>query len=65
MLRTRLTLQAGAPGTKRLLALFGERLLRVRYRYDDERRIRLTTIELIIEERSLGPKVQRRSKPRQ
>jgi len=53
VLRTRLTLRAGAPGTKRLLAFFGERLLRVRYRYDNERRVRLTTVELIVDERDL------------
>jgi len=53
VLRTRLTLRPGRPGTKRLLAFFGERLLRVRYRYDDERHIRCTTVELIVDQRDL------------
>jgi len=53
VLRIRLTPSPGAPGTKRFLAFFGDRLLRVRYRYDDEQRLRLTTVELIVDQRSL------------
>ena len=50
MLRTRATLQPGRPGTKKLLAQYGSRLVCVRYRYDDERQTRCKTIELVIEE---------------
>lgn len=50
MLRTRLTLQPGRPGTKRLVKEFGERLVCVRYRYDDLRNRRLKTVELIVED---------------
>lgn len=50
MLRTRLTLKPGAAGTKKLLAEYGSRLICVRYRYDDERRTRCKTVELVIEE---------------
>ena len=50
MSKTRLTLPAGAPGTKRLVERYGERLLCVRYRYDRERRVRIKTVELIEEE---------------
>jgi hypothetical protein len=38
------------PGTKRLLARYGERLVCVRYLYDDARNRRLKTVELAIEE---------------
>jgi hypothetical protein len=40
----------GQPGTKRLQQQFGERLLCVRYRYDEVRRVRIKTVELIIDE---------------
>lgn len=50
MLRTRITLKPGRPGTKRLLAEYGSRLICVRFRYDDERQTRCKTIELVIDE---------------
>src|SRR5438093_758181 len=40
----------GANGTKGLVARYGDRLVCVRYRYDEERRKRLKTVELIEEE---------------
>ena len=46
---TRLSLAPGQNGTKKLLAEYGDRLVRVRYRYDAERSLRLKTVELIIE----------------
>jgi hypothetical protein len=49
MFRTLLTRRAGAPGTKRLLREHGDRLVCVRYRYDDEVGERLKTVELIVE----------------
>lgn len=49
-MKTRLTLKPGANGTKTLLRKYGGRLLAVRYRYDEERRVRLKTVELIEEE---------------
>lgn len=48
-LETRLSLAPGQNGTKRLLARFGERLVRVRHRYDSERKVRIKTVELIVE----------------
>ena len=45
----------GAPGTKRLVERFGDTLLCVRYRYDPLRNSRLTTVELIVEERPSKP----------
>jgi len=49
-METRLTLRPGMPGTKRLLARYGERLVCVRYLCDEARNRRLKTVELVIEE---------------
>jgi hypothetical protein len=49
-MKSRLNLKAGQKGTKRLTERFGDQLLYVRYRYDEERGVRLKTVELIIEE---------------
>jgi hypothetical protein len=43
-------LKPGQPGTKRLLAQYGERLVCVRYRYDPCRQRRFKTVELVVEE---------------
>ncbi|MGH9787006.1 MAG: hypothetical protein ACRD88_22780 [Terriglobia bacterium] len=48
-METRLSLAPGQNGTKKLLATYGERLLRVRYRYDAARGVRHKTVELIVE----------------
>ena len=48
-METRLSLAPGQNGTKKLLARFGERLVRVRYRYDATRKLRIKTVELIVE----------------
>ena len=48
-METRLTLRPGQAGTKKLLARYGERLLRVRYLYDEKAERRLKTVELIVE----------------
>jgi len=49
-METRLTLRPGMPGTKKLVARYGERLVCVRYLYDETRSRRLKTAELVIEE---------------
>ncbi len=43
-------LKPGQPGTKRLVAQYGEQLICVRYRYDSVRKTRRKTIELLVEE---------------
>ena len=48
-METRLTRRPGEPGTKKLLARFGERLVRVRYLYDAVNGRRLKTVELVVE----------------
>ena len=55
-MKTRLRLKPGQKGTKKLAAEYGDRLVCVRYRYDSERKKRVKTIELIIEEVDWSPK---------
>jgi hypothetical protein len=47
---TKATLKPGQNGTKRLTEKYGERLVCVRYKYDEGTRKRYTTVELIEEE---------------
>ncbi len=47
------SLQPGQNGTKKFADLYGERLLCVRYREDSEQNRRVTTVELIVDERPL------------
>lgn len=54
-MRTRLTLQPHQDGAKYLLIQYGERLVRIHYRYDEERKRRIKTVELIVEENSWEP----------
>ena len=49
-MRTGLNLKPGEKGTKRLVEQFGDRFVCVRYRYDEERKKRFKTVELIVEE---------------
>ena len=50
-MEVRKTLRAGEKGTKRWQAEYKEKLLNVRYRYDDGSRMRYTTVEIIVEEK--------------
>lgn len=54
-MKTRLSLKPGQKGTKRLTERFGESLLFVRYRYDEQRGIRLKTVELVVEQTPWQP----------
>jgi hypothetical protein len=58
-METRLTLRPGMPGTKKLHARFGDRLVCVRYLYDKEKRRRLKTIEPVVEEIEWQPRDRR------
>ncbi len=51
-MRTVKTLKPGQKGTKELLTRFGPSLLYVRYRYDEDRREHVKTVELVV--RRLG-----------
>lgn len=44
-------LKPGQKGTRRLVEQYGDALLCVRYRYDVKRRVRLKTVEIIVDER--------------
>ena len=46
-------LNPGMNGTKRYQQRFGERLLFVRYRHDERHQRRVTTVELIVDEKPL------------
>jgi ATP-dependent protease HslVU (ClpYQ) ATPase subunit len=49
-LKVRLTLNPGDRGTKKLVNEFGDKLICVRYRYDEKRGRRLKTVETIVED---------------
>ena len=59
MLRTRLTLRPGQPGTRKLVEEYGARVVCVRYRYDDAEKKRYKTVELIVEEVDWVPRPRR------
>ena len=54
-MRTRLTLQPEQEGAKQLRDRYGERLVCVRYRYDETKKQRWKTVELIIEKSEWEP----------
>ncbi len=56
-MRTRSILKPGQRGTKRLVEQYGASLLCVRYRYDEVRRKRFKTIELVVEESAWSPQI--------
>ena len=55
-METRLTLRPGQPGTKKLLARYGDRLVCVRYLYDTASGQRLKTVELVVDSVKWRPK---------
>lgn len=54
-MRTRLTLHPDQDGAKQLRDRYGEQLVCVRYRYDEIRKRRWKTVELIVEDRAWDP----------
>jgi hypothetical protein len=59
-MRTRLTLHPDQDGAKQLREQYGDRLVCVRYRYDERQKQRWKTVELIIEKRDWEPPTPRR-----
>lgn len=57
-MRTRLTLRPTQDGAKQLYDRDGERLICVRYRYDERKKRRWKTVELIVEESPWEPTPQ-------
>ena len=51
----RSTVHPGQRGAKKLLTQYGDRLVCVRYRYDEQRQKRVKTVELIVEEEPWVP----------
>lgn len=52
---TRRTVYPGYPGSKKWQKIYGDKLLCVRYKYDDVNKKRITTIELIVDEQDWKP----------
>ena len=55
-MKTKLHLKPGENGTKSLVKKYGDRLICVRYRYDEEKKRKYKTIELVIEDNAWQPK---------
>ena len=49
MMKIKRILQPGQPGTKKLAERYGDKLVCVRYRYDNEKKTMFKTIEIIID----------------
>jgi len=49
-MNSRSTVRPGQRGAKKLFTQYGERLVCVRYRYDEQRQKRLKTVALLVEE---------------
>jgi len=49
-MQTRLTLKPGQNGTRKWVEKYGDKLVSVRYRYDEKSNKRFKTVELIVEE---------------
>ena len=60
-MRTSTTVRPGHRGTKKFLAQYGDRRVCVRYRSDEQKRKRLKTVELIVEERPWTPRPGRKT----
>jgi hypothetical protein len=58
-MRTRLTLHPGDRGAKQLHEQYGEQLVCVRYRHDEQRQKRYKTVELIVKEYDWKPDEKR------
>lgn len=54
-MQARSKLKPGQKGTRKLVELYGSRLVCVRYRYDEQSRKRFKTVELIVEESQWTP----------
>lgn len=52
-------MKPGQPGTKQLLAQYGDRLVCVRYRYDARARKRIKTVEIVVAESDWLPPAER------
>ena len=60
-MRTSTTVRPGHRGAKKFLAQYGDRLVCVRYRSDEQKRKHLKSVELIVEEWPWKPRPRRRT----
>jgi hypothetical protein len=58
-MKTRRTLLPGQPGTKKFVVQYGDELVCVRYRYDAARKLKLKTVEIIVEQSPWQPNSRR------
>jgi hypothetical protein len=61
-MKTHTHLKPGQKGTRRLMEEFGDKLLCVRYRYDEIRQVRMKTVEIVVDERPCDPNMRHRDK---
>ncbi|MBN2093010.1 hypothetical protein JW964_25530 [candidate division KSB1 bacterium] len=54
------SLNPGDNGTKKLKAEYGSKLVKVRYRYDHDKKIVIKTVELIISRKPIQKRVYRK-----
>lgn len=54
-MKTPLKLKPGQRGTKKLVDIYGDDLVCIRYRYDEASRTRLKTVEIIVEKKAWTP----------
>ncbi len=54
-MKTYTHLKPGQNGTKRLVDQYGDKLLCVRYRYDEIRHVKMKTVEIIVDEKPCKP----------
>jgi len=59
-MKTHTHLKPGQKGTRRLVEQFGDKLLCVRYRYDEIRQVRMKTVEIVVDERPCKPPLRYR-----
>ena len=55
-------LHPGQPGTKKLVKKYGDKMLCVRYRYDEDKMMMYKTIEIIIDEKPWQGKTPKNAK---
>lgn len=58
-MKIRRILQPGQPGTKKLFDKYGDNLICVRYRYDDEQQTMFKTIEIVVDRKPWQPQTKK------
>ena len=51
-------MRAGQPGTKRMMEIYGDKLVCIRYRYDGEKKVKYKTVEIVIDSGFWEPKTK-------